>query len=98
VALIDTGASMTAIHPAIVAELESQPIGMTDIRRADGSTEWVPTYYFSMTILRRDGVAFAVEAVAATPASPCDVLIGRDLLSRWLMVYDGPTNSLIISY
>jgi predicted aspartyl protease len=99
VALIDTGASMTAVHPAIVAELEAQVIGEVDIRRPDGATEWLPTYYFSLAMF--SGIdraeAVPVEVVAATPASRCDVLIGRDLLGRWLTVYDGPGDRLLIS-
>jgi hypothetical protein len=58
---------------------------------------WEPTYYFTIR-LESESQGFGIEAVAAVPASPSQVLIGRDLLSRWMMSWDGPNNRLVISY
>ncbi len=52
IALIDTGASITAIHPELIRILNPQTID----------------------------------------------IIGRDLMSRWLMSWDGPADQLTISY
>jgi hypothetical protein len=97
VALIDTGASMTAVHPNIITVLNPRVIGVAAFSQVGRPQEWVPTYDFQMC-LNGDPTKFGVEVIAAIPASPCQVLIGRDLMRRWLMVYDGPTDSLIISY
>jgi predicted aspartyl protease len=97
IALIDTGASITAVHPDVIKELEPQVIGVADFVQVGGSQQWVPTYFLAIFL---DGHPdpVGVEVVAANPSSTCQVLIGRDLLSRWIISYDGPYDRMIISY
>jgi hypothetical protein len=59
--------------------------------------EMAPTYYLVMT-LENGPTAIGIEVVAAVPASPCQMLIGRDLMSRCLMSWDGDSDRLLISY
>ena len=97
VALIDTGADMTAIRPDLVASMGAVHIGFELISQVGTAPRRVPTYYFTIR-LGPDSQEFVVEALAVAPASSCDVLIGRDLLSRWVLSWDGPADRLLISY
>jgi hypothetical protein len=97
VALIDTGASITAVHPEIIGQLRPLKIGAVDVGRVGEAPQWAPTYYFTVRLGSESG-GFGVEVVAAVPASPCEVLIGRDLLGRWVLSWDGTGDRLLISY
>ena len=97
VALIDTGASITAIHTDIIKRLEPLRIGAVEVSRVGMASRWEPTYYFTIRF-GPESLGFGVEVVAAVPASPCDVLIGRDLLARWVLSWDGMGDQLLISY
>jgi hypothetical protein len=96
IGLIDTGASITAVHPDIIKRIDPLKIGAVEVSRVGKATRWEPTYYCKMGL----GLAleFGLEVIAAVPASPCDVLIGRDLLARWVLSWDGMGDQLLISY
>jgi hypothetical protein len=79
VALIDTGAFMTAIRPDLIARMGALHIGFELFSQVGTAPRREPTYYFTLR-LGPDSQEFAVEALAVSPASSCDVLIGRDLL------------------
>ena len=100
VALIDTGASMSALHPDLIDAFDPQIIGTCDVKQVseDGSIETreSPTYYLSM-LFRDDPNPMGIEVCAATPASNCDMLMGRDFLGKWLIAWDGPENQIVIS-
>ncbi len=38
-----------------------------------------------------------IEVVAAIPSSACQILIGRDIISRWIVTLDGPEDRLVIA-
>jgi predicted aspartyl protease len=97
VALIDTGASMTAIRPDLIERMGAIKIGSELFTQVGTTPRRVPTYYFTLR-LGPDSHEFAIKALAVAPASSCDVLIGRDLLSRWVLAWDGPADRLLISY
>jgi hypothetical protein len=98
VALIDTGASITAVHPELIHSLKPQEIGVADMGRVEQERRLVPTYYFTIRFDDPGSGTFGVEVVAARPASPCQVLIGRALLCRWVLSWDGIGDQLLISY
>jgi len=92
VALIDTGADMTAISPDMVATLKPLLIGIQPIKRADGSIATANTYEVRVRFggTGGEGRSYSVEAVEARPATPgVDMLIGVDLLLRLRMLWDG---------
>ena len=97
VALIDTGASITAIHPDIIKRLDPLKIGAVEVGRVGMAPRWEPTYYVTIR-LEPGSIGFGAEVVAAVPASPCEVLIGRDLLARWVLSWDGTGDQLLIAY
>jgi len=102
VALIDTGAFMTAIRPDLIARIGAQQIGFELFSQVGAAPRLESTHYFNhrLGLGSQDFASqeFAVEALSVSPASPCDVLIGRDLLSRWVLAWDGPGDRLLISY
>ncbi len=97
VGLIDTGASMTAVHPDTIELIQAGKIGEELVSRVGMPSRWLPTYYFNLK-LGADEQEFGVEAVATEPASRYQLLIGRDLLSRWVLSWDGVGDQLLISY
>ena len=97
IALVDTGASMTSVHPDIIRELNAPVIGAVDVSRVGLRPEPTRTYYLKIRF-DADTASIGVEVVAAVPSSPCQVLIARDLMSRWVMTVDGPGDRLLIAY
>ncbi len=102
IALIDTGASMSALHPDVIKSLDPQVIGAYDVRQIgeDGRPGEIlkfPSYYLAM-IFDDTPPPMGIEVVAAVPRSPCQMLIGREYLGKWLMAWDGSGDRLAISY
>ena len=89
-ALIDTGCTRTAVHHEIVSQLEIAPTGLTTVLSASGPAQSVlfPVQLLFPTLGGAD--------IVLPQAVSCDlhgqgigVLIGRDLLQHFVMVYDG---------
>lgn len=93
--LIDTGASCTAIDSPIIRSLGINPTGTTQILTP--STGGVPhqcdQYDVGIAIVMQQLHFMRVTlAVIESDLSnqPIDALIGRDLLSQCMMIYNGP--------
>jgi predicted aspartyl protease len=100
-ALIDTGASMTAISPGVVAALQPLRLGAQPVRRAGGGSTWHYTYEVRIRFGGHSvrGRWFNLEAVEIQPATPeVDILIGMDLLLKIDMGWLGPRRLLFLSY
>jgi hypothetical protein len=103
-ALIDTGASRTAIHPAALGLIHSLAGGTAKVRR--------PGSRSAFRLVDRHDVRLAfggasdpsvgaawvgIEAVAVIPADPSILaLIGRDMLAHCQFVYDGWRGELLL--
>lgn len=92
-AKVDTGADQTVI-PALLAE----QLALREARRVrfgglGGVETELPTYEVQLVI--RDLAPVTIE-VAASEGEP-HVLLGRDVLNRYLVVLDGPNGKLVIS-
>jgi len=109
-ALLDTGASSTAISRIIANYLNLDPIGFSQINTAAGQAVYPD---FSVDILFP---SVALKSFENIKVGTCDlpfdlnlpideyssknnfgVLIGRDMMSRWNIVWNGPTSSVFIS-
>jgi hypothetical protein len=106
-ALIDTGSSMTAIDPAIVAALRPLRLGTVELTRPGGAMVWAQSYDIRLAFEPdpqharwwQYGQWFDLEAIETTPASAgVDVLIGQDLLHKVVMAWDGPRWRLLLMY
>ncbi len=106
-ALIDTGASITAITPAVVATLAPQKAGQMEHTRPNEGPIFRPTYLiqlcFTPDLGEADWVAdahwFTAKAVESKIATPgVDVLIGQDVLAHLALTWDGPRGRLLLMY
>jgi len=93
-ALIDTGAQRTVVSPDAVRRVALSKINEATLRRAGGLST-VDVYVASMSFPRS-----AFKTIEVMEVSCCDLplpliqcLLGRDVLSRWIFTYNGPTGS-----
>lgn len=104
--LIDTGASGTAVDPQLVASLGLTPKGavMVQTPSTNGQPVACPTYDVMVIIPANDPAVppFFVEALPVMEASfksqGIDGLIGRDVLSKCVLVYNGTNGTYVLSY
>ncbi|MGH9580107.1 MAG: retroviral-like aspartic protease family protein [Terriglobales bacterium] len=95
--MVDTGASVTVINPEIARTQKLRQTGYAQIIAAGGSgryAEHAAAISFPGTGLQR----FDPIRVVACPIvrQPVSCLIGRDILRRWLLTYDGRTGRVQI--
>ncbi len=97
-ALVDTGAELSAVSPRVVAATMPPHLGAEFVGRAGGIGSVHPTYLVGV----RPGVQgqwLEVEAVEIEPASEgVEFILGRDLLRRMVLHWDGPAGNAWIDY
>ena len=98
-ALIVTGASQTLINPQIAATCKLKQTGRAKINAVGGEAGEYPEYAAAISF--PDTGLPAIEAIRVVacpiirqPFFSC--LIGRDILSKWLVIYDGRTGQVEI--
>ena len=103
--LVDTGASTTAIDPTIIQALGIQATGsMAIVTPSTGSTPvQVNTYDVGIVIpLAQVGQTHIIGALQVFESSltvqGIQALIGRDILSSSLLVYDGRSNIFSLAF
>ncbi|WP_162502683.1 hypothetical protein [Treponema endosymbiont of Eucomonympha sp.] len=105
-ALFDTGASTTAIDIGLAKHLKLLPTGVSPNFTAAGLIT-MPT--FAIDLLFRGGINphrdlqigscklnFNIAGNLNDPGN-FGVLIGRDIMSRWNIVWNGPTSTVVIN-
>jgi len=104
---LDTGASVTSIDIKLARHIGLLPVGMSRMRTAAGSVK------FSAFIIDLQFPNSTLSACTDLPVSSCDlgfdlvkpwtdarnfgILIGRDAMTRWNIVWNGPTSTVIIN-
>lgn len=103
--LIDTGASCTCIDPAILAALGLTPTGAIPMHTPTtaGNPQTMPQYDVKLALLPPAGGPlriFSAIAVCGTSMAdqPFDGLLGRDVLSKCLFVYDGTDGRFSLAF
>ena len=104
--LIDTGASGTAVDPQLVASLALTPKGavMVQTPSTNGQPVACPTYDVMLIIPSGDPAVqpLFIEALPVMEASfkshGIDGLLGRDVLSKCVLIYNGTSGSYVLSY
>ena len=107
-ALIDTGASATGIDINVLRQLNYPPMGVTKLATPSG-TITTHIYIVKLTIPSKTDPNFPpnmpkieidnVRAIAVQLANqPYKVLLGRDVLSKMILVYNGPQALITLGY
>jgi hypothetical protein len=96
-ALIDTGASVSALKTGVARDLGLHPVGVQYINTPTSQNVPCYTYFvrfvFGVLPLYFEGVV--IETPLAGQSIDC--LIGRDILAAGLLVYNGVDNSFSFS-
>lgn len=101
-ALIDTGANRSAVDAAVMSELEIPPVGVEAFLSTHGIAD---LQLFNLSV----GFPELGESLIALKEAPGGVvshrpvfgrevimLLGRDLLQRFVFTYDGPTDTITL--
>ena len=96
-ALIDTGASLTVINPQIATTCKLLQTDWNRITTVGGMAGSYPAYAAAISFPETDLPNFDVIRVVACPIMEqrfFSCLIGRDILRKWLLTYDGPNGEV----
>lgn len=98
-AVVDTGASDSVLSSTIIRRLDLQPLGRVDVRSAMGGAP-VETSQYAVDLLLPSGEILSRVAVLAAELEghPVQALLGRDVLSRAVLVYVGELNAYSLSF
>lgn len=98
-ALIDTGAALTIINPQIAASCKLLQTDWSMINSVGGLAGEYPAHAAAISFPGTNLPSFDVVRVVACPIIKqpfFSCLIGRDILRKWLLTYDGPNGELEI--
>lgn len=107
-AMIDTGASCTCVDPSIITALSLTPSGaqLPMNTGSSGSTPFDADQYDVSLLIPASSTQYAAFRRATIPVAEMplvvsigvDALIGRDILSECLLVYDGRNEIFSLAY
>jgi hypothetical protein len=106
-ALIDTGASCTCIDPKVAERLDLDITGRSPMNTASTGDTPVEANQYDVSLLiphtSPDEYAFYLPTIPVAEMEllgplAIHVLIGRDVLDRCLLIYDGKSQQFTISY
>lgn len=97
-ALIDTGASGTALKPEAIGQLRLTPRGVVQIATPSSAAHPCNVYDVSLTF--PNGVVIPLMPVMEVPLEGQRIqgLIGRDVLAHGILIYSGYTNTFSLSF
>jgi len=107
-ALIDTGASVTGIDEMVLKQLGYPPIGVSNLATPSGTSQ-TEVYMVRLVIPSLKDPRFPpniprinidnISAIAVKLESqPYKVLLGRDVISKMVLVYNGPQALITLGY
>ncbi len=97
-ALIDTGASSTAISQKVINTLKLVPHGTVKIYTSNKIAEIRNEYDISLAFNRDVHLPMLRVFSAHLRHRRIDCLIGRDVLRHGLFIYNGPENQVTLSF
>jgi predicted aspartyl protease len=99
-ALIDTGASLTVINPQIASTCKLLQTDWNSITAVGGMAGRFPAYAAAISFPGTNLPSIGAIRVVACPIIKqpyFSCLIGRDILRKWKLIYDGPNGELEIT-
>lgn len=98
-ALIDTGATISAVDDVIIRGLGVPPVGVRNVGTPGGNVRQnVYPAKFIFPIMRGFSIDFATALGANLSGQPVQALIGRDVLKNMLLNYHGPTGQVYLAF
>jgi hypothetical protein len=101
-ALIDTGASMTLIDDVLARRLELNRTGEIEVRSTAAADPAILNTYAVLLQFAQPTKASVSEALQVAGGRPpiegVGALLGRDVLSRCVFIYNGPASQFTLSY
>ncbi len=96
-AMIDTGASGTAVKAGLLAPLGLHPVGVVPVNTPTGSG--VPCATYAVQLVLPNGFV-DVTVIEAGPLGGQNIqaLIGRDVLQHGIFIYQGPSQQFTLSF
>ncbi len=102
-ALIDTGATMSAVNEQTVTSLGVKPVGTVMVGTAGGPKlqplfavkAFLPQPSLTVNYAQVTGADLAGHSIMGQPII---MLIGRDVLRTAILVYDGPSGQFTLAY
>lgn len=102
--LVDTGASHTVADTRLISQLGLNPTGTVMIHTPSTGAQAVPMYQYDLMLFvpgHQQG-GWLIDALAVTESSfagqQIDGLIGRDVIDRGLLVYNGQAGHFTLCY
>jgi hypothetical protein len=96
-AVLDTGSFASAIGPGIAQRLGLKPVGVMPVSTPSSSN--VPMPLYALRLILPQNVVFETTAIEARlQGQGIGALIGRDVLSKGVMVYIGYANQFTFSF
>lgn len=104
VALIDTGASVTAVHQDVFTSLAVSAVGSATVGSANGPSQ-KPTFPAKISF-----PGTQLQGIGFNQVLSCDltgqlvngqqviVLMGRDLLQHFILIYNGPGGTIALCH
>lgn len=97
-ALIDTGASGTAINSEVVQNLSLISRGITQIATPSTKAHSCNVYDISLLLPNKVTIPLLQAVEAPLEGQNIQCLIGRDVLSKGILIYNGYTNTFSLSF
>jgi len=102
----DTGASSTTIDISLAKHLNLIPVGESIMQTA-GGTQTTPDFYINMSFpgsnlhpfhnLKIGSCSLPFDLNNGLDPNNFGILIGRDVMSRWNIVWNGPSSTVFIN-
>lgn len=102
-ALVDTGASCCVLDPSVIDQLELSPTGQSSVHTPSTGENAHQCFTYDVYLslihpeLKRNFQSIPVMQLELK-AQGIDALIGRDVLSECLMVYDGSEETFSLAF
>lgn len=97
-ALIDTGASTTAVSHRVVKKLKLVPRGTVQVYTSHKKPETRNEFDISLAFDARTRLTIVKVLDASLQSHDIDCLIGRDVLDHGVLTYNGPKKQVILKF